>query len=110
MREESLQEIIKSRTKGPSSGQEIKRINQLPPPDEMQALIRAVSHVQNALTGYQTTVDEDELIIRERSEQLPRLMRNVVILRKEEKKILQHNLQHVQQHLKRIKRWFSEDL
>ncbi|XP_062520678.1 actin-histidine N-methyltransferase-like isoform X2 [Corticium candelabrum] len=66
MRKESLQEIIKARSIEPSSHQDIKRINQLPPPDELQALTKAISHLHTALNKYTITVEEDKEILLEK--------------------------------------------
>ncbi|XP_062520359.1 uncharacterized protein LOC134195357 [Corticium candelabrum] len=109
MRKESLQEIINARSIEPSSHQDIKRINQLPPPDELQALTKAISHLHTALNKYTSTVEEDEEILLEKSEALTLVVRNIVILRKE-KRILRHNLLYLEQHMIRIKRWFSNEL
>ena len=109
-KDQSLQEIINARSIEPSSHQDIKRINQLPPPDELQALTKAIFHLHTALNKYTTTVEEDEEILLEKSEALTLVVRNIVILHKEEKRILHHNLHHLEQHMIRIKRWFSNEL
>ena len=110
MREESLQEIMETRSNSPSSNQEIKRVNQLPPPDELKALTMAVSHLQESFDKYQTTVEEDKQILKQHHRVLALLERNIVMLRKEEKKVLQNNLQHLEKHLKRIRQWFQDEL
>jgi phenylalanyl-tRNA synthetase alpha subunit len=109
MRKESLQEIVETHSNNPSSNQDIKRVNQLPPPDELKALTMAVSHLQKSIDTYQTTVEEDEQILNDNRD-LTVLEGNIVMLRKEEKKVLQNNLHYLEKHLKRIRQWFADEL